>query len=194
MTVMQHAHDVAVIIGSLRKDSLNRKMALATMAMAPPSLKCEILEIGNLPLYNQDHEQDPPAPVREFKARLATKEAVLFFTPEYHRSVPGVLKNALDLASRPFGKSAWNGKPAAIISVSPGAIGGFGANHHLRQSLVALNMPTMGQPEAYIGGAADMFDGQGALIHESTRGFVQKFVDAFAVWVAHGTPVRQTLV
>lgn len=173
---------VAVIIGSLRKDSLSRKLAQAVIAMAPASLKCEVVEIGQLPLFNQDFEADPPPVVRDFKARLESMSSVLFVTPEYNRSVPGVLKNALDIGSRPYGKSSWNGKPAAIISVSPGAIGAFGANHHLRQSLVALDMPTMGQPEAYIGNAAALFDEKGSLVNDTTRGFLHKFVDAFALW------------
>jgi chromate reductase, NAD(P)H dehydrogenase (quinone) len=182
---MANPHNVAVIVGSLRKDSLNRKMAHAVMALAPPSLKCQIVEIGHLPLFNQDFEADPPATVRDFKALVQTMDAVLFVTPEYNRSVPGALKNALDVGSRPYGKSAWSGKPSAIISVSPGALGAFGANHHLRQSLVFLNMPAMGQPEAYIGNAAALFDDKGALINDTTRGFLQKFVDAFAAWIEH---------
>jgi chromate reductase len=109
---------------------------------------------------------------------------VLFVTPEYNRSMPGVLKNAIDIASRPYGKSAWNGKPAGVVSVSPGAIGGFGANHHLRQSLVFLNMPTLQQPEAYVGGAASHFDAEGNLAKEDTKVFLQKFLEAFADWIA----------
>jgi chromate reductase len=173
---------VAVIIGSLRKDSFSRKLARAVITMAPASLKCEVVEIGQLPLFNQDHEADPPPIVRDFKARLESMSSVLFVTPEYNRSVPGVLKNALDIGSRPYGKNSWNAKPAAIISLSPGAIGAFGANHHLRQSLVALDMPTMAQPEAYIGNAAALFDEKGSLVNDTTRGFLQKFVDAFALW------------
>jgi chromate reductase, NAD(P)H dehydrogenase (quinone) len=175
--------DVAVLVGSLRKDSFNRKMAKALQRLAPPSLRLEIVEIGNLPLYNQDDDANPPAVSAAFKSRIERADAVLFVTPEYNRSVPGVLKNAIDIASRPYGKSAWNGKPAAVITVSPGAIGGFGANHHLRQSLVFLNMPTLQQPEAYIGGAADLFDAQGNLTKESTREFLKKFLDAFAQWI-----------
>ena len=109
---------------------------------------------------------------------------VLFVTPEYNRSVPGVLKNAIDVGSRPYGKSAWDGKPGAVVSVSPGAIGGFGANHHLRQSLVFLNMPAMQQPEAYIGGADKLFDASGKLTNDGTREFLQKFMAAFAAWIA----------
>jgi len=119
-------HRVAVIVGSLRRDSLNRKLAKALAAMAPPSLALEIVEIGGLPLYNQDDDANPPAPSAAFKEKIAAADAVLFVTPEYNRSVPGVLKNAIDIASRPYGKSAWDGKPGAVISVSPGAIGGFG--------------------------------------------------------------------
>ena len=174
---------VAVVVGSLRKDSLNRKMATALAAMAPPSLSLEIVEIGQLPLYNQDDDANPPAASVAFKEKIASADAVLFVTPEYNRGVPGVLKNAIDIASRPYGQSAWNGKPAGVISLSPGAIGGFGANHHLRQSLVFLNMPTLQQPEAYIGGAADLFDDSGAIKKPETKQFVDKFLAAFADWV-----------
>jgi chromate reductase len=181
---MNDAWNVAVLVGSLRKESFNRKMANALRRMAPPSLKLEIVEIGNLPLYNQDEDASPPAASADFKTRIAQADAVLFVTPEYNRSVPGVLKNAIDVASRPYGKSAWNAKPAAVISVSPGAIGGFGANQHLRQSLVFLNMPTLQQPEAYIGGAADLFDAQGDIVKDSTRDFLRKFLNAFEQWIA----------
>lgn len=177
--------NVAVLVGSLRKESFNRKMANALLGMAPPSLALEIVEIRNLPLYNQDDDANPPAASAAFKARIQQADAALFVTPEYNRSVPGVLKNAIDIASRPHGKSAWNGKPAAVISVSGGAIGAFGANHHLRQSLVFLNMPALQQPEAYIGGAAGLFDEQGKLINDSTRDFLKKFLDAFAAWIEH---------
>jgi len=176
--------NVAVLVGSLRKESLNRKMANALRAMAPPSLSLEIVEIGNLPLYNQDDDANPPPASTAFKARIEQAKAVLFVTPEYNRSVPGCLKNAIDIASRPSGKSAWRGKPCGVISVSPGAIGGFGANHHLRQSLVFLDMPALQQPEAYVGGAAELFDAQGGIAKESTRAFMQKFLDAFVEWIA----------
>lgn len=174
---------VAVIVGSLRKESFNRKVANELIALAPPELKGEILEIGQLPLYNQDDDGNPPAASAAFKQRLGEFDAVLFVTPEYNRSVPGVLKNALDVASRPYGQSAWAGKPGAVISVSPGAIGGFGANHHLRQSLVFLDVPCMAQPEAYVGGAAKMFDEKGKLTNDDTRKFLQKFMQAFSEWV-----------
>ena len=177
------ARNVAVLVGSLRKESFNRKMANALCAMAPASLALEIVEIRDLPLYNQDDDANPPAASAAFKARIQKADAALFVTPEYNRSVPGVLKNALDVASRPYGKSAWDGKPCAVMSVSPGAIGGFGANQHLRQSFVFLNMPALQQPEAYIGGAASLFDDQGKFVNDSTRQFAQKFLDAFAAWV-----------
>ena len=179
----QRTRNVAVLVGSLRQGSYNRKMALALAAIAPEGLKLEIVEIGQLPLYNQDDDANPPAASAAFKQRIAEADAVLFVTPEYNRSVPGILKNAIDIASRPYGKSAWSGKPAAVMSVSPGAIGGFGANHHLRQSLVFLDMPTLQQPEAYVGGAADMFDEGGGFKKPETRQFADKFMAAFAAWI-----------
>jgi chromate reductase len=174
---------VAIIIGSLRKDSLNRKMANNLIGLAPSSLKLEILEISNLSMYNQDLDNDPPREWVEFRRRLKGYDGVLFVTPEYNRSVPGVLKNAIDVGSRPYGQSAWDGKPGAVISISPGAIGGFGANHHLRQSLVFLNVPVMQQPEAYIGDGARLFDEKGDITNNSTREFVVGFLNAFADWV-----------
>lgn len=181
---MSEVYRVAVLVGSLRKESLNRKLALALQALAPPSLKLEIVEIGALPLYNQDDDAAPPPASVTFKQQIAAADALLFVSPEYNRSVPGVLKNALDIASRPYGHSAWDGKPGAVVSVSPGAIGGFGANHHLRQSLTFLNVPLLQQPEAYIGGAGDLFDAQGGIAKPDTRAFLQKFMAAFAAWVA----------
>jgi chromate reductase, NAD(P)H dehydrogenase (quinone) len=175
--------NIAVLVGSLRKESFSRKMARALMNHAPGSLDLEIIEIGELPHYNQDLEEDPPAAWTGFRERLKKFDGVLFVTPEYNRAVPGVLKNAIDVGSRPYGKNAWNGKPGAVVSVAPGAIGGFGANHNLRQSLVFLNVPAMQQPEAYIGKAADLFDERGDLANESTREFAAKFMDAFAAWV-----------
>lgn len=180
---MSTPKNVAILIGSLRKDSFNRKLANALIGMAPDSLKLGIIEIGNLPLYNQDFDGDPPQAVRDFKQQIQAADALLFVTPEYNRSVPGVLKNAIDVGSRPYGQSAWAGKPGAVISVSPGAIGGFGANHHLRQSMVFLNVPMMQQPEAYIGGAANLFDDKGGIANDSTRDFMQKFLQAYAEWV-----------
>jgi chromate reductase len=173
---------IAVIVGSLRKGSFNRKVAKTLMLLAPPQLEMEIVEIGHLPLYNQDDDDAPSAVVTEFRGVIKKFDGVLFVTPEYNRSVPGVLKNAIDVASRPYGQSAWEGKPCGVVSVSPGAIGGFGANHHLRQSLVFLNMPAMQAPEAYIGSVGKSFDGDN-LTDESTKKFLQTYIDAFATWV-----------
>ena len=186
------AKKVAVVIGSLRKDSLNRKFAHELIALAPPSLQLEIVEIGELALYNQDLEENgatAPQAWTQFRQRMQAAQAVLFVTPEYNRSVPAPLKNAIDVGSRPYGGSIWNGKPAAIVSVSPGATGGFGANHHLRQSMVFLDMPLLQQPEAYIGGAAKLLDDNGKLNNDSTREFLQKFMTTFAVWI--DTNVKQ---
>jgi chromate reductase len=181
---MATVRDVAVFVGSLRKESLNRSVANALMELAPPTLKPAIVEIGQLPLYNQDGDDDPPTAWTAFRRRVKAADAVLFVTPEYNRSVPAPLKNALDVASRPYGQSAWDGKPGAIVSASPGAIGGFGANHHLRQSLVFLNVPAMQQPEAYIGNADKLFDADGKLTNDGTRKFLQGFMHAFAEWIA----------
>ena len=178
---------IAVLVGSLRKESLNRKMAKALTALAPESLRLEQVEIGGLPLYDQDRDNDPPAEWTNFREIVRRYDGVLFVTPEYNRSIPGVLKNAIDVGSRPYGKSVWDGKPGAVVSVSPGAIGGFGANHHLRQVLVFLNVPTMQQPEAYIGGAATLFDESGNFANDSIKGFATKFLSAFAAWVALNT-------
>jgi chromate reductase len=180
---------IAVFVGSLRKESFTRKMAKALIALASESLKLEIIEIGRLPLYNQDYDDEgkPPSEWIVFRDRVKSFDGFLFVTPEYNRSVPGVLKNAIDVGSRPYGQSVWGGKPGAVISVSPGSIGGFGANHHLRQSLVFLDVPAMQQPEAYVGGAAQLFDANGRIANETTREFLIKFMDAFAAWVAKNT-------
>jgi chromate reductase len=176
---------IAVIVGSLRKASVNRKMALALPELAPDGLKLEIVEIGDLPFYNSDLEEaGTPAAWTAFRDKMREVDAVLFVTPEYNRSVPGVLKNAIDVGSRPFGKNVWGGKPAAVISVSPGAIGGFGANHHLRQSLVCLDVPVLQQPEAYIGDAFKLFDDDGKLANESTATFLSTLLEKFAAWIA----------
>lgn len=180
---MASAYDVAVFVGSLRKELINRKVAHALAELAPPSMKLSIVEIGNLPLYNQDADANPPSAWTEFRERVKAAHAVLFVTPEYNRSVPAAMKNALDVASRPYGHNVWSGKPGAVISASPGAIGGFGANHHLRQSLVFLNVPAMQQPEAYLGGADKLFDASGKLINEGTRKFLQGFMQSFEAWI-----------
>jgi chromate reductase, NAD(P)H dehydrogenase (quinone) len=177
--------NVAVFVGSLRRDSFNRKLANALATLAPSSLKLEIVEIGGLALYSQDDDVPGkvPAAWQAFRDRVKAADAVLFVTPEYNRSVPGVLKNAIDVGSRPYGQSAWEGKPGGVISLSPGAIGAFGANQHLRQSMVFLNVPMMQQPEAYIGGAASLFDEKGNLVNAGTREFLGKFLNAFADWI-----------
>ena len=181
---MSRIYDVAVLVGSLRRESLNRKMANALAALAPAVLRLSIVEIGPLPLYNPDLEAALPPEWAAFRARIKAADAVLFVTPEYNRGLPGVLKNALDVASRPYGQNAFDGKPGAVVSVSPGAIGGFGANHQLRQSLAYLNVRTMGQPEAYVGGAGDLFGADGSVAKEATRTFLEGFMQAFVAWVA----------
>jgi chromate reductase len=172
---------VAVLVGSLRKASYNRKMALALERLAPDHLKLAIVEIRDLPLYDEDLEAAgaPPAWVT-FRSAVGGADAVLFVTPEYNRSVPGGLKNAIDVGSRPYGQSVWSRKPCAVVSVSPGAIGGFGANHHLRQSLVFLDMPVLQQPEAYVGSAATLFAEDGSIVSDGTRKFLTGLMTAFA--------------
>ncbi|HWE45883.1 MAG TPA: NAD(P)H-dependent oxidoreductase [Caulobacteraceae bacterium] len=175
--------NVAVLVGSLRKGSISRRIAKALIKLAPEGLHCEIVEIGDLVGYNMDLENNVPAAWAAFRDRLRKAEAVLFVTPEYNRSVPGVLKNAIDVGSRPYGASVWEGKPAAIVSMSPGAIGAFGANHHLRQSLVFLNMPAMQQPEAYVGHAAELVDDNDDVKIEGTKTFFTDFMAAFEAWI-----------
>jgi chromate reductase len=185
---MASARDVAVLVGSLRRESLNRKLANALRGLAPPSLALEVVEIRELALYDEDLEASVPPAWAAFRARIRRADAVLFVTPEYNRSVPAPLKNALDVGSRPYGHNVWDAKPAAVASLSPGAIGGFGANHHLRQSLVFLNVPTLQQPEVYIGGAGDLFDQSGRITKEATSKFLTQFLGAFADWVERVRP------
>ena len=181
---MSQPRDIAVIVGSLRKASWNRKIAQALIALTPRELRLEIVEIGALPLYNPDDEDaGPPAACTVFRERMRDVDGVIFVTPEYNRSVSAVLKNAIDIGSRPPGKSVWSGKPAAVVSASPGALGAFGANHHLRQTFVYLDMPVMQQPEAYIGGVDKLFDEAGQLSSDSTRAFLQKYLQTYAAWV-----------
>ncbi|MDB5479230.1 MAG: phosphodiesterase [Caulobacteraceae bacterium] len=176
--------NVAVLVGSLRKASFSRRLAEALLKLAPEGMTGELVAIGTLPLYNQDFDDEgaPPPAWVSFRDTVRPKDAVLFVTPEYNRSVPGVLKNALDVGSRPYGKSVWNAKPAAVVSASPGAIGGFGANHHLRQSLVFLNMPVLQQPEAYVGQVADLVADDGSVTRENTREFLRGLMAAFDRW------------
>jgi chromate reductase len=163
---------------------LSRLTAQALAQLAPDNLSLEVVEIGQLPLYNEDLDaSEPPESWISFRDRIKHGDGVLFVTPEYNRSVPSALKNAIDVASRPYGGSAWSGKPAAVVSVSQGALGGALANHHLRQSLVFLNMPTLQQPEAYLGGASAFFDDSGQLQAEDTKTFLRGFINAYAAWV-----------
>lgn len=180
---MSTTYNVAVIVGSLRKDSLNLKVAKALIAIAPPTLKLSIIDIADLPHFSQDWEDNPPQNVLDFRAKIKPADAVLFVTPEYNRSIPGVLKNAIDIASRPYGQGVVLGKPGAVISASPGPTGGFGANHHLRQVMAAINIATMPQPEVYLGGADKLFDDKGQLSDERTRKFLDGFLGKFATWI-----------
>jgi chromate reductase len=177
-------HKIAIVVGSLREASLNRKVARSLCAFASDRLDCEIVEIGDLALYSQDYDSDPPAAYVRFREEIAAADGILFCTPEYNRGIPGVLKNAIDVGSRPYGQSAWDKKPAAIVSASPGGIGGFGANHQLRQACVFLNMPVMQQPEAYLGHVTDVqFDSDGCLQEGPLKALVLTLADAFADWV-----------
>ncbi|MGZ3769309.1 MAG: NADPH-dependent FMN reductase [Bdellovibrio sp.] len=183
---------VAVIVGSLRKESYNRKMAKALLKFAPSSLKLEIIEIDGLPLYNQDFDDEkrPPESWQKFRQKISEYDGLLFVTPEYNRSIPGVLKNALDVGSRPYGKNVWAQKPAGIISVSPGAIGGFGANHHLRQCMVFLDVPVMQQPEAYIGNASKLFDQENNIVEKSVEDYMKKFMASLDQWMERTLPKK----
>lgn len=174
--------NVAVLVGSLRKDAYSRKIALALMGLAPASLDCRIVEIADLPLYTEDMDPAPPASWTRFRAEIQGADAVLIVTPEYNRSIPGGLKNAIDVGSRPPYHSVWDGLPTAVVSVSPYKMGGFGANHHVRQSLVFLNMPVMQQPEAYLPEVAGMIDERGILISPESREFLVKVISSFAIW------------
>jgi len=177
-------YKIGLIVGSLRKESVNRKIALSVAEFASHKLDCEIIEIGDLPLYNEDDDANPPTVYSRFREQVAAVDGILFLTPEYNRSVSGAIKNALDVGSRPYGHSVWDKKPAAIISASPSPIGAFGANHHLRQSCVFLNMPLMQQPEAYLGQVtADKFDASGRLLDGPLKDVVTGIANAFASWV-----------
>ena len=184
-------HKIAIIVGSLRKESVNRKMAQAMCGIAGDSLDCSIVEIGDLALFNQDIEANPPAEWVAFKQAITAADGVLFVTPEYNRTIPGALKNAIDVGSRPYGKAPLADKPCAVVSVSPGVLGGFGANHHLRQSLVFLNVPLLSQ-EAYIGNVFSLFGENGELINEGTAAFLKAYGAALKAW--NRSPVRRFVV
>ena len=175
---------IGIVVGSLRKESFSKKIAKAILLMAPIGFEFKIISIDDLPSYNQDFDDynQVPETYTIFRNNISTVDGVIFVTPEYNRSVPGVLKNAIDIGSRPYGKSVWNNKPAAIFSSSTGNISGFGANHHLRQSLVFLNMPTMQQPEVYLAHIDKSFDAEGNLADEHTKDFLNKVVNAYIAW------------
>ena len=188
------AYRIAIIVGSLRKGSLNRKMGRAICGLRDDNLECSTLEIGDLALYNQDLDANPPEQWRRFRDEVAAADGVLFVSPEYNRGIPGVLKNAIDVGSRPYGQSVFDKKPAAIVTVSPGAIGGFGANHQIRQACVFLNMPVMQQPEAYLGHVTDdSFDENGKLKEGPLKDLVVKLAHAFHDWVEMIHRSRQLL-
>ncbi|MEO7278226.1 MAG: NADPH-dependent FMN reductase [Sphingomicrobium sp.] len=177
-------YKIAIIVGSLREGSINRKVARSICAIRDDNLDCSMVEIGDLPLYNQDSDSSPPEQYVRFREQIGSADGVLFVSPEYNRGIPGVLKNAIDVGSRPYGKSVFDQKPAAIVTASPGGIGGFGANHQIRQSCVFLNMPVMQQPEAYLGHVTDAsFDESGCLKDGPLKDLVGKVAHAFHDWV-----------
>ena len=175
-------YQIAVVVGSLRKDSFNRKLAQALTRLGPPEFSFKPLEIGDLPLYNQDDDGNQADSVKRLKAEITASQGLLFVTPEYNRSIPGVLKNAIDNASRPYGQSAWAGKPAGVIGVSIGAIGSALAQQHLRNILAYLDAPTMGQPEAFIQANDKLFDEPGN-IGPASKDFLQGWMDRYVAWV-----------
>lgn len=179
--------DVAVLVGSLRSDSVNRKAALALAKLAPPFLRLDVVEIGHLPFYNQEFDAEAartPASYADFRRRIGAADGVIFATPEYNRGFPAVLKNAIDIGTRPYGQNVWAGKPAGVISVTLGALGAFGANQQLRQQLANVNMRVLQQPEIYLSGADKLFGGDGTVTVDSTRDLLRSYIDAFAAWTA----------
>jgi chromate reductase len=184
---MSH-YTIAVVVGSLRKDSYNRRLATALSRLAPPEFSFTHVDIGDLPLYNQDDDANQAPSVKRLKTEIANAQGVLFVTPEYNRAMPGVLKNALDHGSRPYGQNAWAGKPAGVIGISVGAIGTALAQHTLRSVLAYLDMPTLGQPEAYLQFKEGFFDGNGDA-GESSREFLQNWMNAYVDWVKRHSPV-----
>jgi chromate reductase len=179
-------YPIAVIVGSLRQDSFNHKLANAIVKLAPPEFLFKQVQIGNLPLYNQDHDGNPADSVKQLKAAITAARGLFFVTPEYNRSIPGVLKNAIDHASRPYGQSVWAGKPAGVMGSSIGANGTAMAQQHLRNILAYLDVPTLGQPEAFIQMRDGLFDEAGN-IGEGSRKFMQNWMDHFAAWVRKHT-------
>lgn len=184
---------LGVIVGSLRTDSVTRRLAKALIAVAPATLVPRFVQIGDLPLYNEDLDievaDEAPAPWARFRCEVRACDAILFVTPEYNRSVPAPLKNAIDVGSAPHGRNVFDGLPAAVVSASPGRMGAFGANHHLRQSLVFLNMPTMQQPELYLGGSDGLFGAEGTVSDPAVRAMLAGYMERFAGWAARHAPV-----
>ena len=175
-------YQIAVIVGSLRRDSFNRQLASAIAKLAPSEFSFKQLQIGDLPLYNQDDDANQAESVKRLKSDIESAQGLLFVTAEYNRSIPGVLKNAIDHASRPYGQSAWSGKPAGVLGVSVGAIGTALAQQHLRNVLAYLDVPTLGQPEAFIQAKEGLFDGAGNIGSESSK-FLQGWMDKYVAWV-----------
>ena len=187
-------YKIAILVGSLREGSINKKVARSICGLRGDNLDCSIIDIGNLPLYNQDYDANPPAEYVRFREQVAQTDGVLFVSPEYNRGIPGVLKNAIDIGSRPYGQSVFDKKPAAIVTASPGSIGGFGANHQIRQAAVFLNMPVMQQPEAYLGHVTDdSFDDSGCLKEGPLKEIVKGLAQAFHDWVEMIHRSRQLL-
>jgi len=179
-----NTYRIAVMVGSLRKASWNKRLADVVVALAPAQLDFRFVRIDDLPLYNQDEDEKQREPVRRMKQEIRSADGVLFVTPEYNRSIPGVLKNAIDHGSRPFGDSAWEGKPAGIVGASPGAMGSALSQQHLRNVLASLDMPTLAQPEAFVQVHDGVFDSKGGVSDEPLRVFLQEWLDRYAAWVA----------
>ncbi len=186
-------YKIAILVGSLREGSINKKVARSICALRD-NLDCSIVDIGSLPLYNQDHDANPPQEYVRFREQIGQADGVLFVSPEYNRGIPGVLKNAIDVGSRPYGQSVFDKKPAAIVTASPGSVGGFGANHQIRQAAVFLNMPVMQQPEAYLGHVSDdSFDESGCLKEGPLKEIIKGLAQAFHDWVEMIHRSRQLL-
>ena len=189
------AYKIAILVGSLRKDSINKKVARSICALRGENLVCSVVEICDLPLYNEDLDKNPPEQWVRLRDQVRAADGVLFVSPEYNRGVPGVLKNAIDVGSRPYGQSVFDQKPAAIVTASPGSVGGFGSNHQIRQAAVFLNMPVMQQPEAYLGHVSgDSFDADGCLKEGPLKEIVIKLACAFHDWVEMILRARELLL
>src|SRR5579871_6828723 len=180
---MATPHPIVVIVGSLRKESFSLKIAHALAKLAPPSLKLDVTTLNGISFFNQDLEANPPADWLAFREKIQKADGVIFVTPEYNRAIPGVLKNAIDVGSRPYGKSSFLGKPTGIVSNSPGPLGGVNAAKSLQNILPGISGPIMGQPEIYLNGVGDGFNEKGELIKESLQAVLKQYLDAYAAWV-----------